>query len=261
MIPQPGGNLRLLDPPAHLGNRLLDYSLNVPDLRTPGDVLDQLNTITAESLGLNVLGAVRFPEKVTDWKTLGLDKILLHPQTPRSLWEQWIRLAHHKVPIGYLMARTSLVPHTWTESMRLMQLTGMDRWGFELALKYGMRDGLFCPVGGRWLVGFWSSKVLSNILTQQARILVFGAASFAAMRLEQLVEPDQAAQAPRPQLTPRELAVLRSLSMGTPFKETAKALGLGEETIRTHLKKAQAKLCVRNRTQAVAEAIRQHLIP
>ena len=38
-------------------------------------------------------------------------------------------------------------------------------------------------------------------------------------------------------------------------------LGLGEETIRSHLKKAQIKLGVRNRAQAVAEALRQHLIP
>jgi hypothetical protein len=43
--------------------------------------------------------------------------------------------------------------------------------------------------------------------------------------------------------------------------ETAKALKLGVETVRSHLKKAQEKLGVRNRTQAVAEALRQHLIP
>jgi len=38
-------------------------------------------------------------------------------------------------------------------------------------------------------------------------------------------------------------------------------LELGEETVRTHLKKALDKLGVRNRAQAAAEAVRQQLIP
>jgi DNA-binding CsgD family transcriptional regulator len=61
-------------------------------------------------------------------------------------------------------------------------------------------------------------------------------------------------------LTPRELAVLRLASMGALHREIAQALGLGVETVRTHLKKAQIKLGVRNRTHAVAEALRQNLI-
>ena len=35
------------------------------------------------------------------------------------------------------------------------------------------------------------------------------------------------------------------------------AVPIGAETVRSHLKKAQTKLGVRNRTQAVAEALRQ----
>jgi DNA-binding CsgD family transcriptional regulator len=62
-------------------------------------------------------------------------------------------------------------------------------------------------------------------------------------------------------LTPRELAVLRLVSTGTPHREIAKALEIGEETVRTHLKKAQIKLGVRSRSHAVAEALRQNLIP
>jgi LuxR family quorum sensing-dependent transcriptional regulator len=49
--------------------------------------------------------------------------------------------------------------------------------------------------------------------------------------------------------------------MGRPTEQVAKVLGLGEETVRSHLKKVQSKLGVRNRPHAVAEAIRQHLIP
>jgi DNA-binding CsgD family transcriptional regulator len=91
--------------------------------------------------------------------------------------------------------------------------------------------------------------------------MIFGAASFAAMRLEQMVGAiTDCSGGLLPRLTPRELAVLRLTAMGKPDKEVAKELELGEETVRTHMKKAQAKLGARNRTHAVAEAIRQHLI-
>jgi Bacterial regulatory proteins, luxR family len=53
----------------------------------------------------------------------------------------------------------------------------------------------------------------------------------------------------------------RRLSTGRQTHDIAQALGLGEETVRSHLKKAQAKLGVRNRTHATCEALRQDLIP
>jgi DNA-binding CsgD family transcriptional regulator len=245
-----------------LGPRLLDYAHSVSKYGSTDEVLDRLNTITSEILDLNVLGAVRFPPTIGDWKKLQPGRsVFLHGRVSPGFWEEWSRLAHHRIPIGYLLARTSLVPHTWTESMRLLQPLGVNRWGYEVALKYGMRDGLYCPVGGRWLLAFWSHKVLSERFTQAARIMVFSAASFAAMQLEQLVGFDESAGTPQPRLTQRELAVLRSISISLSHKETANALGLGEETIRTHLKKAQKKLGVRNRAHAAAEAVRQYLIP
>jgi LuxR family quorum sensing-dependent transcriptional regulator len=151
--------------------------------------------------------------------------------------------------------------YTWTEVRRLVQPIGADKWSYDLALKHGMRDGLTCPVGGRWAVAFWSRKELSNIVTRPMRIVIGAAASFAALRLEQLAEPDPNSIGPHAHLTPRELAVLRLVSMGKQFREVAKELELGEETVRTHLRKAETKLGVCNRTQAVAEALRQHLIP
>ena len=44
-------------------------------------------------------------------------------------------------------------------------------------------------------------------------------------------------------------------SMGRRTEEIPKALELGEETVRSHLKKLQTKLGVRNRAQATAEAV------
>jgi DNA-binding CsgD family transcriptional regulator len=246
--------------PDRLAQELLSFARDVPGAKAPKDVLNGLHSITSKRLHLNVLCAIRFPQRVTDWDALALGKtVFLHSSVARGWWEEWIREAPYKLPAGYALARLSLGPHTWTESLQMLQPIGADRWGYELALKYGARDGYSCPIGGRWLLGFWSATPLGKEFTEAARIMIFAAASFAVIRLDQLAIPGAAK--PGEIITPREAAVLRLLSIGMPFKEAAQYLGLGEETIRTHLKKVQVKLGVRNRTHAVAEALRRHMIP
>jgi LuxR family quorum sensing-dependent transcriptional regulator len=86
------------------------------------------------------------------------------------------------------------------------------------------------------------------------------AASAAAVRLERLVGYEGRRVDSRAHLTAREQAVLRHASLGESLQETARALGIGEETVRSHFKKAQAKLGTRNRTHTVAEAMRDLII-
>jgi DNA-binding CsgD family transcriptional regulator len=244
-----------------LGPKLLDYSLRVADLDMPADVLNGLHAVTSAAFELRVLGAFRIPRKIADWDSMHVGKtVFLHEEAPKGWWEEWWRFAQHNNPIGYMMSRASIAPFTWTEGLQLLQPIGIDRAGYELGLKYHMRDGLTCPVGGRWLVIFWSRKVLSKSVAQPARIMIFGAACFAAMRLEQLVGAVADCKGDVPPLTPRELAVLRLAAQGKPDKEIAEDLALGDETVRTHMRKAQAKLGARNRAHAVAESMRQHLI-
>ena len=82
------------------------------------------------------------------------------------------------------------------------------------------------------------------------------AAIAAAVRLEGLVGNDVKRVGSNAGLTPREQAVLRQASSGQTVQEAAQALGVGAETVRSHFKKAQAKLGTRNRTHTVAEAMR-----
>ncbi len=63
-----------------------------------------------------------------------------------------------------------------------------------------------------------------------------------------------------PQLTPRQLEVLRLLSRGAANKEIARALGVGERTVKYHLAGIFERLDVGNRTEAVTAAIRLGLI-
>jgi DNA-binding CsgD family transcriptional regulator len=159
-----------------------------------------------------------------------------------------------------MMARMSMAPYTWTEGRRMIEPIGTDRWAWDLAMKYGMRDGFTCPVGGRWVMVYWSRKVLTEVLTPDVRALTFMASCYAIMRIEKGIEADADQFPSRPQLTPREQAVLQMAAAGRDIKAIADALGLGAETVRTHFRKAKQKLGAQNRTQAVAEAIRQNII-
>jgi DNA-binding NarL/FixJ family response regulator len=62
------------------------------------------------------------------------------------------------------------------------------------------------------------------------------------------------------QLTQRERDVLRLLAEGLSNEEIGKQLFISGETVRTHIRKAMEKLDADTRTQAVAKALRQHLI-
>jgi DNA-binding CsgD family transcriptional regulator len=244
----------------NLQTGLIGYAERVEELRSPDQVLEELHAVTTGHLPLSVMGAVRFPIKSGDWASVQLgSSAFLHKSVPERWWEEYDILARGRFRPMLCLARSSMGIHTWTEVRRMFQPIGIDTWTYDLALKHGMRDGLTCPVGGRWAVGFWSRKELSNILTRPMRIMICAAASFAALRLEQLTGPNRVG--PYVRLTPRELSVLRLVSMGAPLREVAEELGLGEETVRSHLKKVQSKLGARNRIQAVAEALRQELIP
>jgi len=76
--------------------------------------------------------------------------------------------------------------------MQQLEPLGIERWPVELALKFGMRDGLTCPIGGRWVIAYWSSQVLSQNFSDEVRAILFMGATFAAIRLQKNYwHPDQ----------------------------------------------------------------------
>lgn len=62
------------------------------------------------------------------------------------------------------------------------------------------------------------------------------------------------------ELTPRELDVLRLLAEGKPNKLVAADLGIGEVTVKSHVRAIFTKLNVLSRTEAIAVASRSGLI-
>jgi DNA-binding NarL/FixJ family response regulator len=65
---------------------------------------------------------------------------------------------------------------------------------------------------------------------------------------------------PTETLTARERQVLGLLADGLAHEEIAHRLGIGSETVRTHVRKASSRLGASTRTQAVATALRLGLI-
>lgn len=247
---------------ASLGAEMLQFASSIERLATPEEVLDALHRVSSRHSKLNVLVAGLMPIRWGDWSGFEQGKtVFLHSSAPEGWWDEWRELTQQHPPPGLTLAQISFAPFITSELMQTLEPLGVDRWSFELAQKYGMRDGLTCPVGGRWVISFWSSHPLSRSLSDETRAILFMGATFAAIRLQKLVGSQVNRLGKRAQLTPRELAVLRLLSLGHQTGEVAALLGLGEETIRSHLKKVQSKLGVRNRTQAVAQAIRYRMIP
>lgn len=82
----------------------------------------------------------------------------------------------------------------------------------------------------------------------------------AALAQESFVDPAVPPKGSRGTLTGRQRQILQLLANGEPTTVAARALGLSEETVKTHTKNALARLGARNRTHAVAIALREALI-
>jgi DNA-binding NarL/FixJ family response regulator len=85
-------------------------------------------------------------------------------------------------------------------------------------------------------------------------------AAQAALAQERFVDPAVPPRGSRGKLTRRQREILQLLANGESTTVAARELGLSEETIKTHTKHALARLSARNRTHAVAIALRESLI-
>jgi DNA-binding NarL/FixJ family response regulator len=82
----------------------------------------------------------------------------------------------------------------------------------------------------------------------------------AALAQESFVDPAVPPPGSRGKLTQRQREILQLLANGESTTVAARELGLSEETVKTHTKNALARLGARNRTHAVAIALREALI-
>ena len=82
----------------------------------------------------------------------------------------------------------------------------------------------------------------------------------AAIAQERFVDPAVPPKGSRGKLTRRQREILQLLANGESTTVAARELDLSEETVKTHTKHALARLGAKNRTHAVAIAVRECLI-
>lgn len=82
----------------------------------------------------------------------------------------------------------------------------------------------------------------------------------AAAAQERFVDPAVPPKGSRGRLTRRQRQILQRLADGESATAAARELDLSEETVKTHLKNALARLGAKNRTHAIAIALRECLI-
>jgi NarL family two-component system response regulator LiaR len=93
----------------------------------------------------------------------------------------------------------------------------------------------------------------------------------AAARGESVLDPSVAARVlqemrtrrrePVDELSRREVEVLSALARGRSNKEIANTLGIGEETVKTHVSNILSKLHLADRTQAAIYGLQRRLVP
>lgn len=74
--------------------------------------------------------------------------------------------------------------------------------------------------------------------------------------IKRLLEKDP----PIPKLTPRQVEVLQSMTRGLTNREIAKQLGIRQDRVNEHVAAILTKIGAANRTEAVAIAMRKHLL-
>jgi two-component system, NarL family, response regulator len=74
------------------------------------------------------------------------------------------------------------------------------------------------------------------------------------------VEAKLAQRLSNPELSERELAVLRSMAQGMSNADIAAALSIGEGTVKSHVNRILNKLDVSDRTQAVIVAVKRGIV-
>jgi DNA-binding NarL/FixJ family response regulator len=108
--------------------------------------------------------------------------------------------------------------------------------------------------------GYLVKRDASEKLLEALQEVQHGGAPMSAHIARQVVQFFHRSEAPATEaerLSPRECEILDLLVQGLVLKEVADQLGIGLETVRTHVNHIYQKLQVRSRTEAVVKYLRQ----
>lgn len=146
-------------------------------------------------------------------------------------------------------------------------LTPDPNFIFGEALQFGLVDGFYMPLRqedrSTYAVSMMSTRELptDDWLSQSLFLMAYNY-TLAVLRLEE-AGPDLKlpGEDPTTRLTKRQRECLYWVRAGKTDWEIGQILGISQHTVIEHLEDARNRLNVRNRTQAVIEAVIQGIIP
>ncbi|HEY3342393.1 MAG TPA: response regulator transcription factor [Anaerolineae bacterium] len=109
-------------------------------------------------------------------------------------------------------------------------------------------------------IGYLLKDTQADELCRAIKAAAAGQVQLSPKAAARLMREVRAPESPET-LTERETDVLRLLAQGQSNKEIARALNIGEKTVKTHVSNVLGKLGVQSRTQAALYAVRIGLVP
>ena len=195
-------------------------------------VRDGLRAVFESEAAFEVVGqAADGAEAVDRACALGVDVVLMDLRMPRMGGVEAIRRLRETAP-----------------DIRVLVLTTFDS------------DTDVLPAVEAGATGYLLKDAPRDELLRAVHAAYLGQAVLAPSVAQKLLGRVRTPAAPTEQLTDRELKVLTLVASGTTNREAAKQLFISEATVKTHLLHAYAKLGVRDRAAAVAEAYKRGLL-
>ena len=123
-----------------------------------------------------------------------------------------------------------------------------------LITTYGTSDGiahaLDCGASGAILKSAADTELIPAIRK------IAGGGTYVSSEIKRQLKSDP----PIPDLTPRQLEILESMIRGLTNRDIARELGIRQDGVNDHVRAILAKVGAANRTEAVAIALRKHLL-
>lgn len=104
------------------------------------------------------------------------------------------------------------------------------------------------------------TNLSAEILVQAIRLVLLGEGFMFTEYVQRLVEREPHVEVPMPDLTPRELEIIRLMAEGRSNRTIAEWLNLTEASVKVRIRRLLRKLGASNRTQAAIWAVERGLI-
>jgi DNA-binding CsgD family transcriptional regulator len=249
--------------PARAGQAAPDDLAPLIDAASRGASLEPAMRALVRNLGFDSFRYGRFREDAPQRDS----RLLFWATEPPEWHDVYVRNAYVEIDPRLTQTRGRVTPMLW-DSARLPADPRLQHFVRDAA-RFGIRSGVavsFADAQHARVVVALNSPVSPVDLVREARIgrrlgqVMMLATQFHDLFMAEATVADPAAELHGAPLSTRELQCLQMAAHGLTSADIGVKLGIAERTVNFHFHNVIAKLCVLNRSEAVARAIARRLI-